>query len=294
MPWLINAAQLDKFRKNQKSVTILDVSWYLPASNRDARQEFLASHVSGARFLDLNELHDHESAISNMLTRNEVKIAEIVGALGISNEHKIIFYDKSDLHSSCRALWMFKVFGHNPNQLYILDGGFPAWEKYGGKIEAGEARPVTAKPYAVNYEAHFVRTLMQMKNNLHHPSEQVVDVRHPIRYAGGSETRLGMRTGHIPGSFCFPYFTMFEADGRFKPLDKIRRQFTGIGVNLDSPIICSCGSGVTAAILDFVLDLLGHTNHSLYDGSWSEWGAEQLYPGENSLSERPIVSSLDK
>lgn len=293
MSWLINAAQLDKFRKSQKNVVILDASWHLPAANRNAREDFLASHISSARFLDLNDFHDHDTALANMLTRDEDKISQLVGALGITNEHKIIFYDKSDLHTSCRALWMFKVFGHNPNQLYILDGGYAAWEKYGGKVEVGEVRNAVAKSYAVSYQGHLIRTLMQMKTNVHHPAEQVVDVRHPVRYAGGPETRIGMRPGHIPGSFCFPYFTMFEADGRFKPLEKIRRQLTGAGVSLDYPIISTCGSGITSAILNFVLELLNQNNNALYDGSWTEWGSDQLYPGESSIAERPVITSLD-
>src|SRR5438105_3319337 len=115
MSWLINASQLDKFRKNPKNVTVLDVSWHLPVDNRHAREEFLASHISGARFMDLNDFNDRETTLSNMLTRDEALISQLVGTLGITSEHKIIFYDKSGLHTSCRALWMFKVFGHHPN-----------------------------------------------------------------------------------------------------------------------------------------------------------------------------------
>lgn len=293
MPWLINSAQLDKFRKSQKNVTILDASWFLPTDNRNAKEEFIASHIAGARFLDLNDFNDRDTDLSNMLVRDEKTIREKVGALGITNDHKIIFYDNSSLHTSCRALWMFKAFGHNPNQLYILDGGRDAWEKYGGKLEAGEPRNVGAKSYEVTFEAHFIRTLVQMKTNLHHPAEQVVDMRHPIRYAGGPETRVGLRSGHIPNSFCFPYLTMFDEYGRWKPLDKIRKQLTGIGVNLEAPIITMCGSGITAATLNFVLDLMNQTQHSLYDGSWTEWGAEQLYAGEENISERPVITSLD-
>jgi thiosulfate/3-mercaptopyruvate sulfurtransferase len=293
MPWLINAAQLDKFRKGQKNITILDASWYLPTDNRDPKQEFLAKHIIGSRFLDLSDFHDPSSLLPNMLIRDEKLISEKIGAMGITNEHKIIFYDNSKLHTSCRALWMFKVFGHNPNQLYILDGGFTGWEKYGGKVDTGEARSIGAKPYTVNFIAHYIRTLVQMKTNLHHPAEQVVDVRHPVRYAGGPELRVGMRAGHIPGSFCFPYFTMFEADDRWKPIEKIRKQLTGIGVTLEAPIITTCGSGITSAVLDFALDLMDHSSHSLYDGSWSEWGADKLYPGETSLAERPVITSLE-
>lgn len=294
MPWLINAAQLDKFRKSQKNVVILDASWHLPAEGRDPRREFLMGHITGARFFDFEDFHDKETPLHNMLTRNEEVIKDKLGALGITNEHKIIIYDNSKLHTSCRALWMFKVFGHNTNQLYILDGGLEAWEKYGGKIESDEPKPASKKNYTVNFEAHFIRTLVQMKTNLHHPIEQVVDVRHPVRYAGGPEARPGLRAGHIPGSFSFPYFTMFESDGRWKPLDRIRKQLTGIGVDLNVPIISTCGSGMTAAILNFALDLMNHTNHALYDGSWTEWGADMPYAGETSVDERPVIKSIDQ
>lgn len=294
MPWLINAAQLDKFRKNQKNVVVLDASWHLPMEGRNAKEEFQHHHIIGARFFDLDAFNDRETNLPNMLTRDEQLISKLVSELGITNEHKIIFYDNSHLHTSCRALWMFKIFGHNTNQLYILDGGYPMWEKYGGKIEVGEMRAVTPKPYRVNFGAQYLRTLMQMKTNLHHPTEQVVDMRHSVRYAGGHEHRPGLRSGHIPGSFCFPSMTMFEPDGRFKPVEKIRKQLTGIGVDLNSPIITTCGSGITSTILNFVLDLMNQSEHSLYDGSWSEWGAETLYPGETTLEERPVETSIDK
>lgn len=293
MPWLINAAQVDKFRKSQKNVIILDASWHLPQDNRNAKAEFVEHHILGARFFDFNDFHDKTTELPNMLLRDEKQISERLGALGISNDHKIIIYDNSDLHTSCRALWMLKVFGHNPNQLYILDGGYRAWERYGGKIEQGETRLPTSKSYQVKFQPSDIRTLMQMKANLRGSTEQVVDMRHPVRYAGGPEPRIGMRTGHIPGSFSFPYMTMFEIDGRFKPIEKIQKQLTGIGVALNYPIVTTCGSGMTASILNFVLDLMSQNKHSLYDGSWSEWGADHLYPGEESLDERPVETSLE-
>lgn len=293
MVWLVNAAQVDKLRKDQKYVVVLDASWHLPEDNRDAAAEFAQQHLVGARFFDITSFNDPDSTLPNMLTRNEQYIAEKLGALGITNEHKIIFYDKSKLHSSCRAAWMMKVFGHPANQIYVLDGGLDAWEKYGGKTEVGDAKAVSAKTYNINYESHFIRTLVQMKTNLHHPSEQVIDVRHPVRFAGGKEHRPHTRSGHIPGSFCFPYMTMFEADGRFKPMDKIQKLLNGLGIDFNYPIVTMCGSGVTAAILDVALDLMNQTPHALYDGSWSEWGAEQLYHGESSADERPVIRSLD-
>ncbi len=292
MAWLINAAQVDRFRKNQKNVVIFDATWVTPDDTRDMHQEFDAKHMLGARFFDLNAFVDHRSGLPNMLTRDEHLIAEKLGELGITNEHKVIFYDNSKMHTSCRALWMMKVFGHNTNLLYILDGGLEAWEKYGGKLENVAPKEATPKTYNVSYQAQLVRALLQMKENLHHPHEQVIDMRHPVRYAGGPESRPGLRAGHIPGSFCFPFSTMFEADGKFKPVDKIRKQLSGIGVELGQPIVTTCGSGTTAPILNFVLDILGYPNAALYDGSWTEWGADVLYEGEESIAERPVQTSL--
>lgn len=292
MSWLINTAQLDKFRKNQKNLMILDATWHL-SKEKNAKQAYLDAHIAGARFLDLNVFHDTATALPNMLIRDEVLIGQLMSVLGITPEYKIIFYDNSEEHSSCRAAWMFKVFGHPTSQLYVLDGGLKAWEKYGGKLESGEARPITPKNYPVNFQAHYIRTLIQMKNNLHHPVEQVIDVRHPARYAGGVEPRPGLRSGHIPGSYCFPFFTMFEKDGRWKSIDKIQKQLTALGVELNVPIVSTCGSGMTAAVLSFFLDIAGNDNHSLYDGSWSEWGANTLYSGEASIDERPVQTSLD-
>lgn len=293
MSWLINAVQLDKLRKNPKNVIVLDASWFLPWENRSAVDEFNQKHIVGARFLDLNDFNEQGAALPNMLSRDDNQISAKVAELGITSEHKIIFYDNSSHHTSCRALWVFKVFGHPSHQLYLLDGGLAAWEKFGGKVESGEARPINPKAYTVNYQPHFIRTLVQMKTNLHHPSEQVIDMRHPVRFAGGAEPRPGIRPGHIPDSYCFPFYTMFETDGTFKPLEKIRKQLNGLGVDLNFPIVSMCGSGITAAIFDFMLDLLNHTEHSLYDGSWSEWGAETLYHGETDLNERPVVTSLE-
>ncbi len=293
MSWLINPAQLDKFRKNQKSLIILDASWYLPQTERNAKQEFINKHIADAYFLDLNAFHDGAHHAPNMLIQDEKIIGEQLGKFGIRDDYKIIFYDNSDLHSSCRALWMMRVFGHNPHQLYILDGGLDAWEKYGGKIASGETS-TTTKNYTAKFQPHLLRSLDDIKKNLHAPTEQIVDLRHPVRFAGGPDPRPGVRAGHIPGSFSFPYTSFFDKSNHFLPLEKIRNLLSGIAIDLKSPIITTCGSGMTAPILNFILELMEHPQHALYDGSWAEWGAEKLYPGESSLDERPVERSLDK
>jgi thiosulfate/3-mercaptopyruvate sulfurtransferase len=294
MPWLINAQQLDKFRKSQKSLIILDASWHMPTAERDAKKEFVESHILGAQFFDITAFNDTSPTAvhGSMLIQDEAEISEKLSAMGIRNDYKIILYDNSKLHTSCRALWMLKVFGHNPQLLYILDGGLEAWNTYGGKVETGEVNP-TAKTYNVNLQKEYIRTLADLKANNQNPSEQVVDVRHAVRYAGGPELKPGLRLGHMPGSFSFPYTTFFDKNDCWRPLDKIRNQYTGIGADLNCPTVTSCGSGMTAPVLNFALDLLGNTNNAVYNGSWNEWGTEKLYPGETSLAERPVITSLD-
>jgi thiosulfate/3-mercaptopyruvate sulfurtransferase len=293
MPWLINATQLEKFRKSQKNVVVFDASWHLPGEDRDAKAEFAEQHILGARFLDLDVFHDKKTSLPNMLVRDPELIASLLGEHGITNDHKIIFYDRSKLHTSCRALWMMKVFGHNPFQLYVLDGGLNAWERFGGKLETGEHRLIAPRQYVVNYQSAYIRSLAQMKAIVSGTQEQVIDMRHPVRYAGGPGERPGVRTGHMPGSICFPYFTMFDNDGNWKPLDKIRKQLVGLSVDLKQPINTTCGSGMTAPILNFVLDLMEQSPNAVYDGSWSEWAAETLYSGETNISERPVETCLE-
>ncbi len=292
MSWLISPAQLDKFRKNQKALIILDVSWHLPETGRDAKKEFSAKHILDAHFLDLNMFHDTTNPIPNMLIHDEKIINEKLGSAGIRDDYKIIFYDNSDLHSSCRALWMMRIFGHNPHQLYILDGGLDAFEKYGGKIATGETSP-TPRSYKSKFQPQLLRSLDEMKKNSLTHDEQVIDLRHAMRFAGSPESRPNMRPGHMPNSFSLPYTSFFDKEKNFLALDKIRRKLFDMGIDLTAPIVATCGSGMTAPILNFVLELMEHPKHALYDGSWSEWGRETLYPGESSLDERPVVRSVD-
>lgn len=290
MPWLINAEQLASFRKNQKNLVILDATCN-GADSATAKQEYVEKHIPGARFFDINAFIDPNSDLPNTLLQDEARVAEQLGGLGLRTDCKIILYDRSEHHTSCRALWMLKMYGHPPQLLYILDGGLPAWEKFGGKFESEEPN-VAPKTITIKLQQQYFRTLAQMKKNVSHPTEQVLDARHAVRYAGGAEPRAGLRTGHIPGSFCFPFTAVFEPNGCFLPLEKIRRRLEGIGVNLSLPIITTCGSGTTAPVLNFVLDIMGSENNSLYDGSWTEWGAEKLFSGETSLYERPVETSI--
>jgi len=290
MPWLINAAQADKFRKSQKSLIIFDASFHLPEENRNAAQEFSDKHILGAHFFDVKAFSDSQGNFPHQLITDEKKLSDKLGQMGIRNDYKIIFYDNSSLHTACRAVWMMKYFGHNPNLLYVLDGGLAAWEKSSRKTEAGE-NTISPKKYNATLQPHLVRTLQQIKANLLEYPEQVIDVRHALRYSGGPETRAGLRTGHIPGSHSFPYTSFFDKNNYFLPLEKIHKLLTSVAIDLKNPIIATCGGSTTACILDFLLDVLNHKQHAVYEGSWTEWAAEKLYPGEKSLAERPVKMS---
>lgn len=293
MTQLIDALQLDKLRKQPKNVVILDASFHLETANRNALTEFEAAHVAGARFFDFSLFDDESTSLPHMLTHDTSRIATLLRELGVSSDDKIIFYDQSDLHSSCRAWWMFRMFGHDPEKLFVLNGGLQAWKRFGGKVDAGPARFSPSKMYKVDWQAQFLRSLSDMKQNVREPRDQVIDARHPVRFAGGAEPRPNLRVGHIPGSYSFPFMTMFDASGDFKSLKRIEAQLRGTGIEFDYPIVTTCGSGMTAATINFVLELFGVTQHALYDGSFTEWGAEKLYPGEQSLSERPVKRSVD-
>lgn len=290
MPWLINSQQVDQFCKNQKNIFILDATWY-GSDSAQAKQEFIAKHIPGARYFDINLFNDPNIPLPNHLSLNANFIAEKLAPLGLKPDSKIIFYDQSSHHTSCRALWMLKMFGHNPQLLYILDGGLASWEKYGGKLEKGESNKLP-KLYPVKLQERYWRSMAQIKANVKKPVEQLIDTRHAVRFSGGRESRPGLRCGHIPGSFSFPSSIIFDAQGCFLPLEKLRRRLEGVGVKVDHSTITTCGSGMSAPVLNFVLDILGNENNAVYNGSWTEWGAEKLYLGENDLSERPIASCL--
>jgi thiosulfate/3-mercaptopyruvate sulfurtransferase len=294
MPWLITAAQLDKFRKNQKSLLILDATRHPSSEQRDAKQEFIDKHIPGALFLDIDAFsnQDPTTAHNNLLLLEPAQLSEKLAQFGIKNDYKIILYDNSSMHTSCRALWMLKMVGHNPQLLYILDGGIKAWEQYGGKTEAGGVLCNSTKPYLVNLQLQHLRSLAEIKTNLQHPAEQIMDARHPVRFCGGQENNPGVRSGHIPGSYCLPYFSFFDANGLWKSVDKIRQLFFDIGAELKAPVISTCGSGITAPIINFALDIVGHEKHAMYNGSWNEWGSEKIYTHELSIEERPIGTCL--
>ena len=253
------------------NVRVIDASFKMPGVLPLPKDDYLAAHIPGAVFFDVDAVSDHSSPLPHMFPSAE-QFGRDVGGLGIGNDDTVVIYDAGGWVAGPRAWWMFLSFGHT--NVRVLNGGLKKWIAEGRNGEKGEAtpRPTTFK---ATFDARRTRSMQQLIENLASRTEQVIDARANERYQGKvAEPRAGLRSGHIPGSLNLPYNNLFDAgSGTMKSLDDLRTAFLGAGVKLDAPVVTSCGSGVSAAVLTLALYRLGVENPALYDGSWTEWGA---------------------
>ncbi len=248
---------------------ILDASWYLPADARDVAGEYAAEHIPGARFFDIDEIADLRSDLPHMAPPVE-KFMSRMRAMGVGDGHQVVVYDSAGLLSAARVWWLFRLMGQM--DVAVLDGGLPKWKAEGRPLE--DLPPVIRDRHmVVRFQNHLVRDVTQVARASKLGDHEIIDARSPGRFAGTEpEPREGLRGGHIPGSKNLPFTELLNEDGTLKDESGLRAAFAAAGVDLARPVISTCGSGVTACIIDLALERLGHRDHAVYDGSWSEWG----------------------
>jgi thiosulfate/3-mercaptopyruvate sulfurtransferase len=271
--WLVSTDWLAEHARDP-GLVIVDGSWYLPAENRDGFEEYLAAHIPGAVFFDIDEIADHSRGLPHMLPPSHVFELHMA-RLGIANGDKIVVYDGAGLFSAPRVWWSFRVFG--VENVFILDGGFPKWRAEKKPVEAGMvAREPTH--FTAEMNEAMVADVERVKKTLVDRSAQVVDSRPAERFRGEApEPRPGVRQGHMPGSLNLPSGKLVE-NGALASPQKIAAAVSEAGIDPSKPVITSCGSGVSAAILWLALDSIGKEPQALYDGSWTEWGGNEELP----------------
>ncbi|MCA3555481.1 3-mercaptopyruvate sulfurtransferase [Aestuariivirga sp.] len=263
-------------RLGSPDIAIIDASWHLPAANRDARKEFAEAHIPGAQFFDIDELSDTASSLPHMLPSAE-KFSSRMRKMGIGDGKRVIAYDTAGLFSAARAWWMFKVFGHE--DVAVLDGGLRKWLAEARATEDGPALPRQERHFTARVRGSMVKDMGEVAAALKSGAAQVADARSATRFRGEeAEPRPGVRAGHMPGARNVHYASLLNPDGTLKSPTGIADVFKAAGIDLAKPVITSCGSGITAAILTLGLTLAGARNHALYDGSWTEWGGNPDNP----------------
>lgn len=284
----------------EPDVKVLDASWYMPDEKRNPLQEYQVAHIPGALFFDVDGISDRTTNLPHMLPSEEA-FAAAVSALGVMNKDDIVVYDGKGIFSAARVWWMFRVFGHD--RVWVLDGGLPRWRASGYDVEssasgdailkasaASEAiekvyngQPVGPITFQTKFQPHLLWTLEQVKKNVDGKTHQHIDARSKARFDGAApEPRKGIRSGHVPGSKCIPFAQMLDSSQTLLPVEELKKKFDQEGISVDGSVVTSCGTGVTACILALGLHRLGKADVPVYDGSWTEWGAQSDTPVSTS------------
>jgi thiosulfate/3-mercaptopyruvate sulfurtransferase len=256
-------------------LVVLDASAYLPTEKKDGATLFREAHVAGAQFFDLDLFSEPEARHSHTVP-TESRFARLAGALGISNRSRVVAYDQKGLFSAARAWWLFGLFGHD--RVAVLDGGLPKWVAEAKPVVADEETPRPQQTFTASLQTGWLAGTGDLMDSLA-PGTVLLDARSSGRFTGSEpEPRPGMRSGHIPGSRNLPYSRLLAADGRMRPVEELRGLLAELGVGADSAVVTSCGSGMTAAIINLAMRRCGYAMPRLYDGSWSEWGSRADLP----------------
>ncbi|MGX0904800.1 thiosulfate/3-mercaptopyruvate sulfurtransferase [Roseovarius sp. MBR-79] len=254
---------------------VLDGTTFLPGTGRDARAEYEAAHIPGARFFDIEDISDARSALPHMVPPVE-KFMSKLRAMGVGDGHQVVVYDSHGLFSAARVWWLFRLMGQE--NVAVLDGGLPKWQAEGREIE--DMPPIVRDRHmTVRRQNNMVRDVTQVSAAAKLGDHEIIDARSAGRFRGEEpEPRPGLRSGHIPGSKSVPFTTLLNPDKTMKDAAGLRAAFAAAGVDLGKPAITTCGSGLTAAVINLALERIGKTDHALYDGSWAEWGAFATLP----------------
>jgi thiosulfate/3-mercaptopyruvate sulfurtransferase len=255
---------------------IFDGSWHLPTAGRDAKAEYLAGHIPGALFFDIDDLVDEKSNLPHMLP-STVKFASRMKKMGVGDGMKIIVYDSYGLFSAARVWWTFRAMGHE--DVAVLNGGLKKWKAEGRPLDDGAPVPRTTRHFSPLQNNELLRDVDDMKSYVSKKNMQIVDARPAGRFEGNDpEPRPGLRQGHIPGAKNVPSAMIVNTDGTLKSREELARIFKDAGIDPSKPVVTTCGSGVTASMLSLALSVLGQTNAAVYDGSWAEWGQDNGLP----------------